>query len=567
MDPRTEQLFGDGYSRSQEDESRRYNLLAATLVANLVKNSLGPCGLEKMYIDIMGEITVTKDGSAILRKLDVEHPAARILIEAANAVDNEVGDGTTSVVILSGELLSKAQELLLSGIAPSMIIDGYLMGLEISLQTLSRISVSSTNIRREVMSKLAESCLQTRSISGVVARENTSAADLIVEAVWSIADLRNKIIDTDDIKIEEKLGNPSETTLVRGTVIDKTFDASLRVKQIENAKILLTNEELDRSRTRTNSELNISSFDQLEKYKRSEYELLEIKVQNIIDSGTNIVISQKGINKIVQQRLSRADIISLHRVKENDMLWLEKSTTARIVKDLNGPILTNSLGYAGKIYEKLVGDDKMIFIDECRNPKSVTLLLRANSKRVLDEYHRSALDGFAVLRDYIQSPRIVGGAGATEMKVAAVIKDRSRQIKSRVQLVLQKFAEALEEIPTTLARNAGMDTVNTITQLRSKHLPANSKIRWYGIDSRSRKVDNIISSVIEPSIVKEQVLKTAAEVACMLLRVDDVLMAKPKMQTHTHADGIEHSHPGGDKKHDHYFDRLGKQQRPMHHYY
>ena len=567
MDPRTEQLFGDGFSISQEDESRRYNLLAATLVANLVKNSLGPCGLEKMYIDIMGEITVTKDGSAILRKLDVEHPAAKILIEAANAVDNEVGDGTTSVVILSGELLSKARELLLSGIAPSMIIDGYLMGLEISLQTLSRISVSSTSIHREVMSKLAKSCLQTRSISGVVARENTSAADLIVEAVWSIADLRNKIIDTDDIKIEEKLGNSSETTLVRGTVIDKTFDASLRVEQIENAKILLTNEELDRSRTRTISELNISSFDQLEKYHRSEYELLEIKVQNIIDSGANIVISQKGINKIVQQRLSRADIISLHRVKENDILWLEKSTTARIVKDLNGPIPSNTLGYAGKIYEKLVGDDKMIFIDECKNPKSVTLLLRANSKRVLDEYHRSALDGFAVLRDYIQSPRIVGGAGATEMKVAAVIRDRSRHIKSRVQLVLQKFAEALEEIPTTLARNAGMDTVNTITQLRSKHLPANSKIRWYGIDSRSRKVDNIISSVIEPLIVKEQVLKTAAEVACMLLRVDDVLMAKPKMETHTHADGIEHSHPGGDKKHDHYFDRLGKKQRPMHHYY
>ena len=219
-----------------------------------------------MYIDIMGEITVTKDGSAILRKLDVEHPAAKNSDRrATNAVDNEVGDGTTSVVILSGELLSKAQELLLSGIAPSMIIDGYLMGLEISLQTLSRISISSTSIGREVMSKLAESCLQTRSISDVVARENTSAADLIVEAVWSIADLRNKIIDTDDIKIEEKLGNSSETTLVSGTVIDKTFDASLRIKLIENAKILLTNENLDRSRTRTNSELNISSFDQTQR--------------------------------------------------------------------------------------------------------------------------------------------------------------------------------------------------------------------------------------------------------------------------------------------------------------
>ena len=305
MDPRTEQLFGDGFSRSQEGESRRYNLLAATLISNLIKNSLGPCGLEKVYIDIMGEITVTKDGSAILRKLDVEHPAAKILIEAANAVDNEVGDGTTSVVLLSGELLSKAQELLVSGIASSVIIDGYLKGLDISLQTLSRISVSSTSIHREVMSKLAETCLQTRSISGVVARENNSAADLVVEAVWSISDLRNKTIDIDDIKIEEKLGNPSDTALIRGTVIDKTFAASTMVKQIESAKILLTNEELDRSRTRTNSELNISSCGQLEKYYKSEYELLEIKVQNIIESGANIVISQKGINKIVQQRLSR----------------------------------------------------------------------------------------------------------------------------------------------------------------------------------------------------------------------------------------------------------------------
>jgi chaperonin GroEL (HSP60 family) len=209
----------------------------------------------------------------------------------------------------------------------------------------------------------------------------------------------------------------------------------------------------------------------------------------------------------------------------------------------------------------------MVFIDECKNPKSVTLLLRANSKRVLDEYHRSALDGFAVLRDYVLSPRIVGGAGATEMKVAAIIRNRSKQIKGRVQLVLQKFSEALEEIPITLARNAGMDTVNTILQLRSKDSPAKSKIKWYGIDSKSRKVENIISSVIEPSIVKEQILNTAVEVTCMLLRVDDVLVAKPRMQSHTHAGGIEHSHSGGDKKHDHYFDRLGKQQRPMHHYY
>lgn len=567
MEPRTKQLFSDGVRRSQEGESRRFNLLAAGLISNLLKNSLGPCGLEKVYIDIMGEITVTKDGSAILRKLDVEHPAAKVLIEAANAVDNEVGDGTTSVVILSGELLSKAQELLLSGISPSIIIDGYLKGLEISLQTLDLISVCSGSIRRDVLSKLAETCLQTKSISGIVSSENNSAANLVVDAIWSITDFRNKMTDIDDIKIEEKLGNSSDTTLIRGTVIDKTFDNSLMVRQIENAKILLTNEELDRSRNRINSELNISSLDQLEKYHRSEYELLEVKVQNILESGANIVISQKGIGKIVQQHLSIAGVLPLNRVKENDMLWLEKSTGARIVKDLNGPILSKDLGYAGKVYEKKVGEDKMVFIDECENPKSVTLLLRANSKRVLDEYHRSALDGFAVLRDYIISPQIVGGAGASEMKVASIIRDRSRQIEGRIQLVLQKFAEALEVIPITLARNAGMDTINTIVQLRSRHAHANSKIKWYGIDSKDRKVRNIISSVVEPSIVKEQVLKTAVEVSCMLLRVDDVLIAKPKMQTHTHAGGVEHSHPGGDKKHDHYFDRLGKQQRPVHHYY
>jgi archaeal chaperonin len=567
LDPRTKQVFGEGFSRSQEGESRKYNLLAATLISNFIKNSLGPYGLEKVYIDIMGEITVTKDGSAILRKLDVEHPAAKILIEAANAVDNEVGDGTSSVVILAGELLSKAQELLFSGIAPSIIIDGYTKGLEISLQAISQISISSTHVHRDVMSRLAETCLQTRSIASIVTNENTSIADMVVEAVWSIADSSNKTIDADNIKIEEKLGNSSDTAMIRGTVIDKTFDASLRVKQIENARILLTNEELDRTRTRTNSELNIYSYDQLEKYYKSEYELIEIKVQNIINSDANLVISQRGINKIAQQRLSRTNIAVLHRVKENDILWLEKSTGARVVKDLNDPIPSNNLGYAGKVYEKLIGDDKMVIIDDCENPKSVTLLLRANSKRVLDEYHRSVLDGVAVLRDYILSPRIVGGAGATEMIVASFIRDRSRRISGRAQLVLQKFAEALEEIPTTLARNAGMDTLNTIAQLKSKQLPHNSNTKWYGIDSRSRKVENIISSVIEPSIVKEQVLKTAVEVTCMLLRVDDVLMAKPKMQTHTHAGGVEHSHPGGDKKHDHYFDRLGKQQRPMHHYY
>jgi archaeal chaperonin len=329
----------------------------------------------------------------------------------------------------------------------------------------------------------------------------------------------------------------------------------------------LINEDLDKTRTKTDSELRISSYLQLQKYYKAESELLERKLRSVVDSGANVVISQRGIGSIAQQYLSKANVISIRRVKENDMLWLEKSTNARITRDLDYAIPQDCLGYAGKVYEKLVGDDKVVFIDECKNPKSVTLLLRANSKRILDEYHRSALDGFAILKDYIEAPRIVGGAGSTEAIVAATIRNKSKRVTGRVQLVLQKFADALEEIPITLARNAGMDTINAIVKLRSKHSASNGKIKWYGVDSRDRKIDNIFSSVVEPSVVKEQILKTAVEVTCMLLRVDDVIMAKPVMATHTHADGTHHSHPGGDKKHDHYFDRLGKQQRPMHHYY
>lgn len=566
MNP-TDQLFGQGLARRHEDESRRFNVLAATLIANLVKNSFGPCGLEKVYIDILGEVTVTKDGSAFLRKLDVEHPAAKVLIEAANSVDNEVGDGTISTVIISGELLIKAQELLNLGIAPSTIIDGYFMGLEISLRSLNQISVFSSSINKEIMNKLAETCLRSKSISEVTVNGYDSAANLVVDAVWSIADLKNTRIDLDNIKIEEKTGNASDIMLIRGTLIDKSLDVPSAARRVENAKILLINEDLDKKRPRTSSELDISSPGQLQMYYKAESELLDRKLRTIIDSGANVVISQKGINNIAAQYLSQANMISIRRVKENDMLWLEKSTSAKIIRDLDYPVPQSCLGYSRKVYEKLVGNDKMVFIDECRDPKSVTLLLRANSKRVLDEYHRSVLDAFAVLRDYILSPCIVGGAGATEAKIAAEIRAKSRQVASRLQLVLQKFADALEEIPVTLARNAGMNVTNVITQLRSKHSMANARVGWYGVDSKRRRVDDLFSSVIEPSMMKEQVLKTAVEVTCMLLRVDDVLIAKPTMQTHTHRDGIQHSHPGGDKKHDHYFDRLGKQQRPMHHYY
>jgi thermosome len=567
----TEQLFGEGVKRSQGGQTRRYNLLAAKLIAELIKNSLGPCGMEKMFIDILGEVTVTKDGATLLRKLDVEHPAAKVLIEASNAVDNEVGDGTTSVVVLAGALLEKAEQLLDMGISPSIIADGYLEGLEISLETLLAIAQTSNNSDKEIMERLATTSLRPKMMSYAISKQNNALAKIVVDAVCTVTDFANNQVNVDDIKIEEKPGNMSDIQLVRGVVIDKTIDNSTMPRRIDNARILLINEDLEVNRTKTDAQIRISSPDQIQGYFDKQSFMIRSKVQNIISSGTNVVISQKGINLLAQSYLANAGIISIRRVKENDLLWLEKATGAEIVQDLNNNIISDKyLGYAGNVYEKFVGDDKMVFVEDCKNPKSVTILLRANSKRLLDECHRSTLDVIGVIKDYIIKPSIVGGGGSPEAIIANRIRRQARTISGREQIVIQKFAEALEEIPLTIATNAGMNVIDTLVQLRSKcslAVPSNGKVSWYGVNAIERKVEEMFSSAIEPSLVKEQIIKTAVEVTNLLISVDDVLIAKPTMNIHTHADGTEHSHPGGDKKHDHYFDKLGKKQRPMHHYY
>lgn len=576
------QLFGEGTRRSKGDQARRYNLLAARLIAELIKNSLGPRGLEKMFVDIMGEVTVTKDGATLLRKIDVEHPAAKVLIEASNAVDNEVGDGTTSVVVLAGALVQKAEELLDMGMAPSTIADGYCKGLEISLASLDDISKEYDNTDRHAMQRLARTCLQSKALA-----YNDKFAGLAVNAVCSIADFGSKSIDIDNIKIEEKEGSILDAQLVRGIVIDKTIDSSAMPRAVENARIMLVNDELEGKRTRTNAEIRITSPDQIKSYSDAEALMIKSKVQHIIDSGANVVFSRKGINTLAQHLLTTAGIISVRRVKENDLVWLAKATGATISEKLDhehddhahhhdhdhhhddhyhhGDI-DIKLGYAERVFEKQVGDDKMVFVEECKDPKAVTLLLRANSKQTLDECHRSALDTISVLRDFIVRPSVVAGGGAAEAAIARAVREKALFISGREQIVVQKFAEALEEIPLTIARNAGMDTIDTLAQLRSRHL--NGKASSYGVDAIKRKVQEMLPSVIEPVAVKGQVYKTAVEVTNLLVRVDDVLMAKPTMYTHTHADGTKHSHAGGAKEHQHdHFDRLGRQQRPMHHYY
>ena len=571
MESRSEKLFGEGVKRTKGGEARRYNLLAAILIVDLIKNFLGPRGLEKMFIDILGEATLTKHGATLLRKIDVDHPAAKVLIDASNAVDNEVGDGTTSVAILVGSLVEKAGQLLDMGIASSTVIEGYLKGLDFCLKILSSISRSFVNYDREVMIKIARTILGTKSIS-LADSEGRLIANLIVNAIYTIANFRQKSFEVDDIKIEEKIGNSSDTCLIRGVVIDKTIDNHSMPKMVQDAKILVIDEDLDNKRTKTEAQINIAHPSDTSSFLQHQYATVRSKTQRIIESGATVLISQKGIGSLAQYLLAKEGIVSIRRVKENDILWISKATGARVTRDLD-EISDNDLGYAEKVYEKFIGDDRMVFVDGCKMPKSVTLLLRANSKRALDEYHRSVLSVIKVLRSFMTSPRVTGGGGATEAIIANIIRRESTSVTGREQIVLQKFAEALEEIPITIARNSGMNAVDTMAKLRSKYAfssisKCNSRIGFYGIDAVQMSVQDVFDrSIVDASMVKEQVIKAAVEVSNLLIRVDDVLMAKPVLYTHTHNDGTQHSHRGGDKKHDHYFDKLGKQQRPMHHYY
>ena len=562
-------ILADDITNAGRGETLIGNLLAASMLSDAIKTSFGPCGLEKMYIDIMGESIITKDGGTFLRKIDVEHPSAKVVIDGANTVDNSVGDGTKSSVILVGSLAKNAIELIKLGISPAVIITGYQRATELSLETLNEIS-ETRNLEKGIFFDLVRTALSSKSMSSLV-DDSENLSKIIVDAVCSICDLKTNYIEVDDIKIEEKLGSASDTKLVKGVIIDKTIDNSLMPRQISNAKIILINEELDAVRTKTESEIIITSPEQMSAFLEAEKTEVLRKVKKIAESGANVVFSRKGISDMAQTYFARNGIISLRRVKENDLFWLEKATGAKICQTIE-KISPNEIGTANHVYEKEIGDDKMVFVEGCKKPKSVTILIRAHSKKYLDEFHRTILDGIYVLRDFIQNPKIVGGGGAFEAIVANKIRKVMTSVDGKEQLAMGKFADSLEQIPLTLATNAGMDYLSTLSALRSKISSSNNgRCEWYGIDTNQRKITETFSKkIFEPKILKEQVIKTTNDVISILLGIDDIFMKTPEMFTHTHANGTTHTHKGGSLKHEHHnerLDRLGKEQRGPHHYY
>ncbi|HJM14338.1 MAG TPA: thermosome subunit alpha [Candidatus Nitrosopelagicus sp.] len=557
-------LLDDDISRVGTNEAQMYNLLSGMVVADLVKTCLGPRGMSKMYIDILGEDTLTKHGGAFLRKVDVDHPAAKSIIDAVNTVDTHVGDGTSSAAILMGSLLGNAKKLLNLGIPTSTIVRGYEMGLDLTLDTLDEIKIKQNNDNLEKMRELLITCITGKTIFDLQ-EDQGKIVDMIIEATLDVADLKNNHFAIDDIKIEDKIGNITEIQLIKGTLIDKTIDSSAMPKCINDAKILLINEPLETMKTRYESEIEITSPEQMSQFLVQENNDLDHLVQNIVNSGANVVISRKGVSDFVQESLAKKGIISMRRVKYNDLWWLEKAVNAKTCESIE-KISPHELGFARKIYEKTVGGDLMVFV-EGKSPKSVTILLRANSKRYLDELHRNILNAFHVLQNFIENPFVVCGAGSVEGILSQKIKEQSVSINGKEQLAVEKFADSILEIPLTLARNVGMDVLDTKTRLQAKFANSNGKTRWYGINSETRNISDMSSSkIIETVAVKQQVFKTAVEATNLILSVNDVFMKNIIDNTHCHVDGVVHAHHDPGKNHNH-FEQEGLEQRQMHQYY
>ena len=563
-------LIPNDTQRTSGKEVRSYNIHAAQLIKSLIESCYGPLGNEKIYIDIIGESTCTKDGATFLRKIDVQHPAAKVLIDATNTVDNEVGDGTLTTAIIATTLLEKAQEMLAMDIYPSTIVNGYDKGLQYSLETLRNIARKVSSKDMAIIEKLARTCLGTKvRLSSDPQSELNNILEITVNAINTVYSNNNYLLEADDIKIEEKIGNLGESILIDGVLIDKTIDSDLMPRFVKNARILLLDEDLQTRTTKTESQLSINSPEHMYLFRKEENNITRDKIQIIIDSGINVVINRKGIDLVAQDLLAKFGIISVKRVKENDLHWLEKATGGNLIKELDVGNIQSNVGYAKNVYEKKIGTDKMIFVEGCNNPKTVSILIRANSKMMLDEYHRAIQSTITSLSRFVQHPSIVIGGGSCEALMAQQVRKRANTIEGMEQIVLLKFSEALEEIPLILAKNSGLNLMDAFIQLRlnlSQNFNTN-KVKWFGLDSDERKISQLDWDIIEPTIVKEQVLNTAVEVSRLLINIDDIIIKKPLMNTHTHEDGTEHSHAGGDKKHDHYFDRLGKQQRPQHHYY
>ncbi|MDH3279058.1 MAG: thermosome subunit beta [Nitrosopumilus sp.] len=500
-------------------DAQQNNIAAAKLVAELVKSSLGPRGLDKMLVDSLGDVTITNDGATILKEIDVQHPAAKMIVEISKTVDNEVGDGTTSSVVFAGALLARAEDLLKKDVHSSTIVDGFQAAADKTLEIYSELAKKVLPDDKESLMKIATTSMQSKLIS----EDSDILSKIVVNAILSIATKKDDVysVDLENIKIEKKSGGSiQDTQIVQGIVLDKEIVHSGMPTKIENAHIALINSALEIEKTEMSSEIRITDPTQMQMFLEEENRMIKSMVDKLHDIGANVLICQKGIDDIAQHYLSKYGIMAVRRVKESDMIKLSKATGGRVISNLDD-LSENDLGSAKLAHQKKVESDKWVFIEGCKHPQSVTMLIRGGSQRVIDEVDRSIHDSLMVVKDVVQKPEIVAGGGAPEAYAASLLKDWADNFDGKEQLAIKKYAEALEVIPLTIAENAGMDPIDTMANLRAKQ---NQGRKWTGIDARNTQIADMMTiNVIEPIAVKEQIIKSATEAACMILRIDDVI--------------------------------------------
>ena len=520
-------VMREGADRSRGREAQHNNITAAKVIAESVRSALGPRGMDKMLVDSFGDVTITSDGRTILDEMDVQHPAAKMLVEVAKTQDKEAGDGTTSAVIIAGELLSRAEDLLDKNIHPTVIIDGYRKAADKALETLEKIAISIDLKSTDYLKKAASTSMGSK----IVAEYKAYLADIAVKAMLAVAEKQPDgtfRADVDDVKVEKKTGESlKETSLIFGIVLDKEIVHSGMPKRLEKAKIALLDASLENEKPEMDAKISIESPEQIEAFLKEEETMLKNMVEKVLATGANVVICQKGIDDMAQHFLSRKGVIAIRRAKKSDMEKLARATGAKIISSIDA-LSASDLGYAALVEERRTGDDKMTYIEGCKNPKSVTLLIRGGTQRMTAEAERSIHDALCVVKDLVEEPKIVAGGSAPEMEMASVLKRYAQTVQGREQLAIIVFAESLEIIATTLAENAGLDPVDILSELRTRHQKGET---WAGVDVLAGSVEDMTKiNVYEPLAVKKQIIKSANEAASMILKIDDVI-ASQKMKS------------------------------------
>ncbi len=515
-------ILKEGTQRTVGRDAQRLNIMAARVIAEAVRTTLGPKGMDKMLVDSLGDVVITNDGVTILKEMDVEHPAAKMIIEVAKTQEDEVGDGTTTAVVLAGELLKKAEDLLEQDIHPSIICRGYRLAAEKAIEVLENIAIDVDLNDDATLRKIAATAITGKHAEYAI--EHLSG--IVVDAVRKVAELENGkyVVDEDNIKLEKRQGGGVEDTeLIDGIVIDKEVVHPGMPKRVKNAKIAVLKAALEVKETETDAEIRITDPEMLQKFIEQEEKMLKEMVDTLVNAGANVVFCQKGIDDLAQYYLAKAGVLAVRRVKQSDIEKIAKATGAKILTDLRD-VKSEDLGEAELVEEKKVGDEEMVFIRGCKNPKAVTILIRGGTEHIVDEVERSLQDAIKVCKAALESGKVVAGGGAPEIEASLKIRDWAPTLGGREQLAAEAFASALEIIPRSLAENAGLDPIDILVELKKAHEGDNV---FAGVDVFEGKVTDMRESgVLEPLRVKTQAINSATEVAIMILRIDDVIAAK-----------------------------------------